>query len=178
MTRKRPLTLLATAVAVPLAALVVAGCGSSNDNGTSAPATPAKTSSGRSATVGLENSNGLGKILVDSQGRTLYLFEKDQGTKSACSGACASAWPPVRDSGKPVAGTGADAAMLGTTPRSDGKAQVTYNGHPLYLYSGDSSPGDANGQGLNAFGALWQVVSPAGDAITTKPSGSGGGSGY
>ena len=82
-------------------------------------------------------------------------------------------------SGKPKAGSGVNASMLGTTPRSDGKPQVTYNGHPLYLFADDSSAGDTNGQGVDAFGALWYVVSPAGDAITTQAaSGTGGGNGY
>ena len=93
---------------------------------------PPTTASGRPATVDVANS-GLGKILVDSQGRTLYLFKKDSGTKSACTGACASAWPPLRANGKPTVGGGANASMVGTTTRSDGKPQVTYNGHPLYL---------------------------------------------
>ena len=136
-----------------------------------------KAASGSSGTVSVANT-GLGKILVDSQGRTLYLFEKDSGTKSTCSGGCATAWPPLRASGKPTAGSGAKASLLGTTPRSDGKPQVTYNGHPLYGYQGDSNAGDTNGQGINAFGADWYVLSPSGDEITTASSSSGGGNGY
>jgi predicted lipoprotein with Yx(FWY)xxD motif len=179
MPSSRPITFLAAAAAIPLIALAVAGCGgSSNNNGSRAAITPPKTAGGQSATIGLESDGGLGKILVDSQGRTLYLFQKDQGTKSACTGACATAWPPLRDSGKPVAGGGANASMVGTTPRSDGKPQVTYNGHPLYLFQGDSSPGQANGQGVNAFGAKWYVVSSAGNAVTAMGSSSGGGNGY
>ena len=117
----------------------------------------------------------LGKILDDSKANTLYLFKKDSGTKSACSGACATEWPPLRASGKPTAGSGASASMLGTTPRSDGKAQVTYNGHPLYTFAGDQKPGDTSGQGVNAFGGLWYVVSPAGNQVTGTSSSSGGG---
>jgi predicted lipoprotein with Yx(FWY)xxD motif len=124
------------------------------------------------------NNGSLGKILVDSQGRTLYLFQADSGTKSACTGACATAWPPLRVSGKPVAGSGIAASKLRTTPRSDGKPQVTYNGHPLYRFANDQSPGDANGQGVNAFGALWYVLSPAGTTVTTSASSSSGGGGY
>ena len=172
MTRNRPLRLLSTAVVVPLVALVAAGCGSS---GTSTAT--AKPDGGSSATVSVANT-GLGKILVDSQGRTLYLFQKDSGTKSTCSGGCATAWPPLRSSGKPTAGGGAKASLLGTTPRSDGQPQVTYNGHPLYGYQGDTKAGDTNGQGINGFGALWYVLSPAGSEITTASSSSGGGSGY
>ena len=170
MTRSRPLGLLTAAVVVPLVALVVAGCGSSDSNSTAT----ANAAAGDSATVSVANSS-LGKILVDSQGRTLYLFEKDSGTKSTCSGGCATAWPPLRASGKPTAGGGAKASLLGTTPRSDGKPQVTYNGHPLYLYQGDSKPGDTTGQGNPGFGAPWYVVSPAGNEITTAAASSGGG---
>ena len=171
MTRNRPFGLLAAVAVVPLVALVVAGCGS-NDN---TPTATVKPASG-SATVSVA-STGLGKILVDSQGRTLYLFEKDSSGKSACSGGCAAAWPPLRASGKPTAGGGATSSLIGTTPRSDGKPQVTYNGHPLYGYQGDSNAGDTNGQGISAFGGAWYVLSATGDAVTTASSSSGG-SGY
>jgi predicted lipoprotein with Yx(FWY)xxD motif len=170
MTRSKPLRLLSAAVVVPLVALVAAGCGSSGDTS----AAPAKSAGGSSATVSVANT-GLGKILVDSQGRTLYLFQKDTGTKSTCSGGCATAWPPLRTSGKPTAGGGAKASLLGTTPRSDGQPQVTYNGHPLYGFQGDSKPGDTTGQGNPGFGAPWYVVSPAGNEITTAAASSGGG---
>ena len=174
MTRNRPLGLLSAVVLVPLVALVAAGCGSSNNT----PTTTVKPTSGSSATVSVANT-GLGKILVDSQGKTLYLFAKDTGTKSTCSGGCATAWPPLRASGKPTAGGGAQASLLGTTPRSDGKPQVTYNGHPLYGFQGDSKPGDTTGQGNPGFGAPWYVLSPAGNEITTTTSASsGGGNGY
>jgi len=168
---RRPMGLLAAAVVVPLVALAAAGCGS--DSGTSTAT--AKAAGGSSATVSVANT-GLGNILVDSQGRTLYLFEKDSGTTSTCSGGCATAWPPLRASGKPTAGSGAKASLLGTTPRSDGKPQVTYDGHPLYGYQGDSKAGDTNGQGINGFGALWYVLSPSGNAITAASSSSGGSS--
>jgi predicted lipoprotein with Yx(FWY)xxD motif len=175
MTRTRPISLLALVAAVALVALAVAGCGDNNDNGdATASSAPPKTKNGSSATVGVASS-GFGNILVDSQGRTIYLFQQDTGTKSTCSGECASDWPPVRVSGQPKAGSGVNTSMLGTTPRSDGKPQVTYNGHPLYLFEGDSSAGDTNGQAITAFGAAWYVMSPAGNAITST---SGGGSGY
>jgi predicted lipoprotein with Yx(FWY)xxD motif len=167
MTRSRPIGFLAAA-AVPLVALAAAGCGSSNPTATVKPA------SGSSATVNVANT-ALGKILVDSRGRTLYLFVQDTGTKSTCSGGCATAWPSLRASGKPTAGGGAKASLLGTTPRSDGKPQVTYNGHPLYGYQGDSKAGDLNGQGVNGFGAPWFVLSPSGNQITTPSTSSGGG---
>jgi predicted lipoprotein with Yx(FWY)xxD motif len=112
----------------------------------------------------------------------VYLFQKDTGTKSTCTGACAAAWPPVRATGKATVGAGLSAAKVGTTPRSDGKPQLTYNGHPLYLYAADAKAGATNGQGVNAFGALWYVLSPAGSAITSSggssSSSGGGGSVY
>ena len=174
MIHKR-LTLLGLA-AIPVAALAVAGCGgSSNDNASSAPSVP-KLASGHAATIGVSGSS-VGNILVDSQGRTVYLFKKDTSSKSTCTGACAASWPPVRATGKPTAAGGATASMLGTTKRSDGKPQVTYHGHPLYLFSGDQNAGALNGQGVNAFGAVWWAVSPAGNQVTTKPS-SGSTGGY
>ena len=124
-------------------------------------------------TSSVANNSNLGKILVDSQGRTVYLFKKDTGSKSTCSGECAVDWPPVTAKGRPTAGSGVTASMLGTTKRSDGSQQVTYDGHPLYRYEGDQSAGDANGQGLVAFGAAWYSVSPGGSQITTASSGSG-----
>jgi predicted lipoprotein with Yx(FWY)xxD motif len=172
MTRNRPFRLLAAA-AVPLVTLAVAGCGGSDNT----PTSTGKAASGSSATVSVADT-GLGKILVDSQGRTLYLFEQDTGTKSTCSGGCATAWPPLEASGKPTAGAGAEASLLGTTPASDGKQQVTYDGHPLYRYQGDSNPGDTNGQGIDAFGAPWYVLSSTGNQITTASSSSGGSNGY
>ena len=107
----------------------------------------------------------LGKILVDSQGRSLYLFKKDTGPKSTCYGSCAVASPPLTTGGTPKAGSGAKASLIGTTTRTDGKDEVTYNGHPLYYYAGDSAAGDTNGQDLNQFGAAWYVLSPAGNQI-------------
>ena len=142
MTLRKSTALLAGAAALVVTALARAGCGGGSDRN----ATPT-TTSGSAATIGVANGD-LGKILVDSQGRTLYLFEKDSGTKSACSGGCATAWPPLRASGKPTAGGGAKASLLGTTPRSDGQPQVTYNGHPLYTYAADKKPGEANDPGL------------------------------
>jgi predicted lipoprotein with Yx(FWY)xxD motif len=171
------MTFLAGAAVVPLVALAVAGCGGGGGGGNASASTaPPKTASGQSATVGVANS-GLGNILVDSQGRTLYLFKKDSGTKSACFGACATAWPPLRASGKPSVGSGANASMVGTTKRSDGKPQVTFNGHPLYLYQGDNKAGDTNGQGITAFGGGWFALSPAGNQVSGQPSSSGSGGG-
>jgi len=177
VTRSKSITFLTAAAVVSLSALALAACGGGGSNAT-ASTTPPTTASGRPATVGVANNGNLGKILVDAQGRTLYLFQKDSGTKSACTGACAAAWPPLRASGKPVVGTGATASMVATAPRSDGKPQVTYNGHPLYRYSADQKPGDTNGQGVTAFGAAWFAVSPAGNMVSGTGSSSGGGNGY
>ena len=176
MARSRPMRFLAGAAVVPLAALVVAGCGSSASSSTSSSAStpPPKTTNGAPATVGVA-STGLGKTLVDAQGRTLYLFKKDSGTTSACTGACASAWPPVRANGKPTAGSGANASLLGTTARSDGARQVTYNGHPLYLFVMDKKAGDTNGQGVTAFGAAWFALSAPGNQVSGSASKSSGG---
>jgi predicted lipoprotein with Yx(FWY)xxD motif len=107
----------------------------------------------------------LGMILTDGQGRTLYLFKKDTKRVSNCSGACATAWPPVTTRGTPVAGTGLTARLAGTITRSDGTMQVTYGGHPLYRFVQDRAPGDVNGQDLTAFGATWYVVGANGAQI-------------
>jgi len=161
---------------VPLAALAATACG--GGNGATWSTAPPTTASGQSATVDVATGGNLGKILVDTQGRTLYLFQKDAGTNSACTGACAAAWPPLRDAGKPTVGTGLTASKVGTTARSDGRPQVTYNGHPLYLYAADQKPGDANGEGITAFGGGWFVLSPAGSMVSGTGSNSGGGNGY
>jgi predicted lipoprotein with Yx(FWY)xxD motif len=106
-----------------------------------------------------------GKIIVDGRGRTLYLFEKDRRGHSACSGTCATYWPPLLTTGKPAAGTGVKKSLLGTIRRANGKKQVTYNGHPLYRYIQDRKPGQITGQDSHFFGASWYVVSPSGKKI-------------
>jgi predicted lipoprotein with Yx(FWY)xxD motif len=108
---------------------------------------------------------GLGKVIVDSHGRTLYLFEKDKRGRSACSGTCAAYWPPLLTSSKPVAAGGLKRSLLGTIRRSDGTKQVTFAGHPLYRFSGDSKRGQTSGEGLTDFGASWYAVSPSGKKI-------------
>jgi len=164
MTRRRNI-FLGAALTAPLAALAIAGCGGSND--AVKASTPAATKAGGKsggATVDLRATK-LGKVLVDAQGRTLYLFEKDKGTTSTCFGACASVWPPFTTSGKPKAGPGVSASMLGTTARSDGRPEVTYNGHPLYYYAADQKPGDTTGQNLDQFGAEWDVLGSNGKKV-------------
>jgi predicted lipoprotein with Yx(FWY)xxD motif len=107
----------------------------------------------------------LGTFLVDGKGRTLYLFQKDKTKQSRCSGACATAWPPLLTTGRPKASGSVRKALLGTSRRSDGTTQVTYNGHPLYRFIQDTEAGDTNGQGVDAFGARWYAVSASGKRI-------------
>ncbi|MFL5826347.1 MAG: hypothetical protein ACJ76V_07470 [Thermoleophilaceae bacterium] len=110
-------------------------------------------------------ATGLGKILVDGKGRTLYEFGKDRHGKSSCSDACAAVWPPLIVSGKARAGKGVDAAKLTTVKRSDGTTQAVYNHHPLYRFAPDSKAGDTKGQGVNGFGARWYVLNAAGRLV-------------
>ena len=107
----------------------------------------------------------LGRILVDQKGITLYDFPPDRGKISVCYGACAAIWPPLITHGKPVAGRGVHASLLGTTKRKDGKLQVTYRGHPLYYFVSDRDPGQTTGQGVNQFGGPWWVLSPVGKEV-------------
>src|SRR5262245_20341220 len=173
MLHRRHTVVVGTVVAA--LTLIAAACGgSSGGSNASSAATTAKTAS--TATVAVANSN-LGNILVDSQGRTLYQFGADKGTKSMCSGDCASDWPPVLTHGQATVGTGAQTALLGTSTRSDGTQQVTYNGHPLYRFSEDHKAGDTNGQGINEFGGIWNAVTAQGNAATATSTG-GYGSGY
>jgi predicted lipoprotein with Yx(FWY)xxD motif len=181
MIRRTSLTGIASLAAIPLVALALAACGSSasggssGSSGTSAPATATGQSpaaaTGQPGTVDVGTTN-LGSILVDSQGMTLYLFQADSGTTSACSGACAKAWPPLQANGQPTAGDGTSNSLLGTTQRSDGTSQVTYNGHPVYTFAKDSKAGETTGEGVNAFGGPWYVLSATGDPITSASSSS------
>jgi predicted lipoprotein with Yx(FWY)xxD motif len=173
MTRNRSITFSVGVGVLVLAALALAGCGGGSSSSSTGPP---KTASGKTATVGVSNAS-LGNILVDSKGRTLYLFNRDSGTMSECNGACAVNWPPLRAAGKPTIGSGAKASLVSTSTRSNGAQQLTYNGHPLYLFKNDSNPGDTNGEGLTAFGGSWFAVSPAGNEVSA-PATSGGGGGY
>ena len=164
MTRLLPLALL---VAVAVGAVALATSGGSDRTRAGAPSTgyaAAKRPVAAKAAVNVR-STSLGTILVDADGRSLYLFEADKPNKSNCSGACLSAWPPLTSSATPAAGSGLQAGRLGTIAAARGKRQVTYNGHPLYLYAGDQKAGDTTGQGLDQFGAEWYVLSPAGNKI-------------
>ena len=166
MTRSRFTTFLAGAAVVLLTALPIATAASGSIKPASTHGAPATASVAKS-TVEVRGTR-LGKILVNSQGRTLYLFKKDSRGRSACTGECAKFWPPLRPSGKPTAGHGISASKLGTIKRSDGKPQVTYNGHPLYAFLQDTKAGQTNGQGLTAFGASWFTLSPAGNQVSRR----------
>jgi predicted lipoprotein with Yx(FWY)xxD motif len=165
-------------IAVAALALIAAGCGSSNDSSSSGGggvyggggSSTKPASSGGSGVVSVDDNAKLGKIIVDSQGNTLYYFEKDKQNSGAstCSGACAQVWPPYTASGSPKGQNGASASKLGTLKRSDGTTQVTYNGWPLYTYTGDQKAGDTNGNNLDQFGAEWYALTPQGE----KPPGS------
>jgi predicted lipoprotein with Yx(FWY)xxD motif len=173
MIRPTRLAVLAAVIALPVLAAACGGGGSSS--APKATSTPAAAAAATGGTVDAASSS-LGKILVAKNGMTLYMFASDQNGKSSCSGPCAKFWPPY--TGTPKAGSGLQASLLGTTMRSDGSSQVTYDGHPLYTYSGDPAPGDTNGQGVSTFGALWWVVAPDGKVVKTSAQSSSGGSGY
>jgi len=176
--------------ALATAALIIAGCGSSSSSSTStatAAATPATSSSSTTSTaaaatgVTIKTATGSGgTYLAGPNGHALYLWVADSGGKSACSGACAHAWPPLETKGAPTAGSGVNASDLGTITRSDGSEQVTYKGHPLYYFIADTTAGSTKGQGSDGFGAKWWLIGPSGTAITagaTTSSSSGGSSG-
>jgi predicted lipoprotein with Yx(FWY)xxD motif len=182
MFRRSRFALLAIA---PLSALAIAACGSNssgNASNSGASASPShRPSAGKSSGTVDVAGTGLGAVLVDSQGKTLYLWQADTGSKSTCTGACATAWPPLETSGKPTAGSGVKTSLLGTSKRADGSEQVTYHGHPLYTFQGDTAPDQTSGQGSNGFGALWFALSPAGGQVTksgSSSSGSSSSSGY
>jgi predicted lipoprotein with Yx(FWY)xxD motif len=126
-----------------------------------------------STTVVSTAKTGLGRVLVNSRGHTLYLFGKDRNGKSACSGQCASFWPPLIANGKPRVAGGAKASLIGTIKRADGRRQVTYNHHPLYTFVKDTKKGQVHGEGLSAFGSKWYAVSPAGAKVVPHPAGNG-----
>ena len=174
--------LTALVLAAAAFALLAAGCGSSDSSSTGGAyggesssaggayggngggATTQPTSSQSSeggATVKVGTVAKLGKVVVDSEGFTLYDFHKDKGTTSSCYGGCESLWPPLTTTGKPQ-GEGVSASMLGTTKRKDGTTQVTFAGHPLYTYTADSKPGEANGNDFSSFGAQWYALLPSG----------------
>jgi predicted lipoprotein with Yx(FWY)xxD motif len=170
--------LLGVAAPIAAAALFATACTSSHtvSPGGSSSAT-GSASSASSVTVKTQNGP-LGSVLADGSGRALYLFAADTGSTSTCFGACAAAWPPLTANGSVSATGDAASSDVATITRSDGTKQVTYAGHPLYYFAGDSGAGQTNGQGINGFGARWWLVAPSGQKITTSaasaPSSSGG----
>lgn len=160
---------LARATAVLAAVLTLAtACSSSGGAG---PSSGGSSSTSAAASAGqLAEIKVTGGHLTDATGRTIYLWVADKGSSSTCSGSCATVWPPVVTAGAPTAGSGAVAADLSTTTRSNGTIQVTYKGHPLYYFEGDMAPGAAVGQGSDSFGAKWWELTAAGSAITSMPT--------
>ena len=153
-----------------VAALAIAGCGSSDSsaNGatTPAPADPpaAAATTAKGPKIKVVDSD-YGQILSNGRGRALYLFTADSGKGSNCSGDCAAAWPPYIVKSKPVAGPGAKAGKIGTIRRSDGRLQATYAGHPVYFYVSDNEPGEVLCQAVNEFGGYWYVIRASGQAV-------------
>jgi predicted lipoprotein with Yx(FWY)xxD motif len=172
--KRRPRMLLALPAAI-VGAAIMAACGSSGSSspgsgvgpyGPAAPSAPAATAPAAGGAGLMVRHTSLGTILTDSQGFTVYAFEADKGTRSQCSGACAAAWPPVTTATAAITVTGAAKSLAGETTRPGGARQLTYAEHPLYRYTGDTSPGATSGQGLVVFGGRWDVLAPAGTEIT------------
>lgn len=167
--------LMAAGAAAGLAT-VLAACSSGATPSTTANAGSSGATSGASATGGsggtttatvkLANEPGVGEVLVNSAGQTLYLFAPDKQQKPTCSGSCAATWPPLTVTGTPVAGSGVDEKLLGTVQGAGGQRQVTYDHWPLYTYVADTAPGDARGEGITSFGGKWWAVDSSGKKAT------------
>lgn len=155
---------------VAVALVAVQACGSDSDGSSSA-----STDTG-SAQISVADTS-LGKVLVDSEGQTLYMFEPDTPTESTCKGSCEANWPVVSADKSPTHDAEVTATLT-VIDRPDGKKQVVAGDWPLYTFVGDKQPGDVTGQGLNTFGGLWYVVSPSGEPIESAPSSDGGDGGY
>jgi len=177
----------ATAAAIVM--LAACGGGSGGGTNTSAPAggsgsSAAAPASGSNSVIVKVAKTGAGTVLTNAAGFTLYTFQADKGTTSTCYGACAQFWPPVIGTAHMAAGQNIN-GHFGTTTRKDGKTQVTYDGHPLYTYAGDTQPGQTAGNGINQDGGIWNVITTsasgaAGTGANSSPSaapssGSGGG---
>lgn len=171
---KKTLPILAALALIGV--LAMAGCGSSSNSSSSGSnsggaygggeettSKPAATASSEGAPITVGTAKGVGKVLVDSNGMTLYYFQKDQNGESTCYGPCEAGWPPLTTEGAPQAGEGAMASKLGTTKRKDGTVQVTYNKWPLYTFVEDKKPGEDNGTDSKAFGASWYPLHPNGE---------------
>ena len=168
---RRPYRLVGAAMAVTVATTGLA-VGSNVTSavgsvGMAAPSSPAATPATKVATVHAATVKGVGTVLVTSAGRTLYLFAPDKQKKVTCVGKCQKAWPPLDVKAKPIAGHGVKASLLGTIKAPNGKIQVTYNHWPLYTFVGDAKAGQANGQGIFAFGGSWSTMRATGRAAPT-----------
>jgi predicted lipoprotein with Yx(FWY)xxD motif len=170
-------------------AVTVAACGSSSSGtaaGSPSSSAPAGASSAASATISTKSVHGVGTVLVNGQGQTLYMLTSEKGGKNTCTQAngCTQAWPEtLLTNGVTTAkaGGGVQSSLLGAVKDASGKLEVTYNHWRLYTFSGDSGPGAAKGQGLTSFGGTWYVLNGSGNPVTGSPSGnasSGGGNGY
>jgi predicted lipoprotein with Yx(FWY)xxD motif len=180
--RRRATRAVPAALVLGGVALVAAACGSSGSGtpagaagansagGYGAPASTPAAAAPASAAEITTHATSLGTVLAGPEGHTVYLFEKDMGGQSTCSGACATVWPPVTTSGSPMATGSAQQMLLSTTSRSDGSKQVTYAGHPLYTFAGDSSATDVRGEGLQNFGGGWYVLTPSGQKVDRDAS--------
>ena len=171
------LRMLLALLAVAAAASVLAACSSSGTSSTSgSSSTPTSTSSPAAVTAGSLKTATIGgaTVLTNAKGFTLYSFAPDTATKSNCNGTCAQNWPPVKGPATAAGVTG----TFGTIKRSDGSVQATFDGHPLYAFVGDTAPGQAKGNGLNAAGGLWHEVTTSGTAAAGSSSSGSGGGGY
>lgn len=171
-------------LAVAAASLLFAACSSSNKSTTSAATNPPATTASASGavTVSAANLPGVGTVLVDGNNRTLYVLVGEKGGKVTCtsSGNCTGIWPPMvlpAGTNQATAGSGVQSSLLGVVMGPSGDHRVTYNGWPLYTFSGDTAPGQAKGQGVKDVYGLWWVLSPSGDPITTGSPSSGSSSG-
>ncbi len=150
--------------AVAALAIVLAACGGGGDDqGSGATATTAVAQQANQGTVAVDSTN-LGEVQVDAKGRTLYVFTKDKGDQSVCSGKCAAAWPALTVTGAATPGAGVQASLLSTAKQANGTTQVTYGGKPLYYFAGDKAAGGTKGQGLNG---VWFVVRGDGSLVQT-----------
>jgi predicted lipoprotein with Yx(FWY)xxD motif len=168
------LRMLLAVPAIAAAAAVLAACSSSGTSSAAGGSGSTSTGSPAAATGGSLKTATIGgaTVLTSSTGFTLYSFAPDTSTKSNCNGTCAQNWPPVTGPATAAGVTG----TFGTITRSDGSAQATFDGHPLYTFAGDTAPGQAKGNGLNAAGGLWHEITTSGTAPAgSSTSGSGGG---
>lgn len=172
----RPLLLAAGALVATLATACsgvgTSAPGTSGGYGAAAPLASPPSAPVRTAPFSLATAqSSLGAILTDGQGRAVYLFDADTGSRSTCADACASVWPPVNTTSAPIPGPGVNTALLGSSPRADGSTQLTYAGHPLYYFVNDTGPGITAGEAITNFGGSWFVLDPTGHKLVKQSSG-------